>query len=660
MVEQQLVPSMGRFVAILLEMLSDMEDDEDKGTGEENNFKYAKTFSNALSAALGGDLLVPELIMLLPGYLRDSDWKKRHAALFFLKEIAKGWVEALKEHLEQIVNMIVALFNDKHPRVKWAALTAMRELLVHLKPNLEDQYHETIFPALLQAMRFDCPHIQECTAWAAWFFMRWCSKDIFKIYLSEIFDGLYTMIQAGNSVVQDNALLILGFVPTLLKERMGISYVQNMYNYTMPNLKVCLNPEISEVDPDRRLCAHSVQRQYYMGTGLGKDIFRNDAKEVIEEMMSFKGPRQKALCMGISYVENMYNYTMPNLKFFLNPEISEVDPDRRLCAHSVQHKYYIGEGLGKDLFRNDTKEVIEEMMSFKGAKMEAREPATGDLLKTWMGQLNCLGQEFLPYMEHAIPPLLQYAQSDSERITSNMDNTEVKSAKGAGEKLLDEKASACNILCSYDDVPRHVSSTDTPAASVFRQLAELRTACARARLPLPPVDISRVSLINSVRFAPQLAELAGSDIAPCLVLVGSISWQRLRSDYQLLGRAYSEYAQTLASIELDLTQAQQTLSFLEHRFIQEVTWHSHLGAVGASLKALEHAARLITVLERDLDGAYEVVTFYSSLHQECSRAHAEAGARFTAMLMHDRSRRERIEGHLGRIAKVLEELASYS
>ena len=147
---------------------------------------------------------------------------------------------------------------------------------------------------------------------------------------------------------------------------------------------------------------------------------------------------------------------------------------------------------------------------------------------------------------------------------------------------------------------------------------------------------------------------------PCLVLVGSISWQRLRSDYQQLGRAYSDYAQTLASIELDLTQAQQTLSFLERRFIQEVTWHSHLGAVGASLEALEHAARLITVRERDLDGAYEVVTFYSSLHQECSRAHAEAGARFTAMLMHDRSHREQIEGHLGRIAKVLEELASYS
>ncbi|KAF3339952.1 importin-5 [Carex littledalei] len=560
-------------VVTLAKKEPDMEDDEDKDNGEENNFKYAKTFSNALSAALGGDLIVLVLIKLFPGYLRDSDWKKRHAALFFLKEIAKGCVEAMKNNLEQFVKMMVASFKDKHPRVKWAALIAMRELLVDLKPDLEDQYHEAIFPALLQVE----------AAWAAWDFMRWCSKDILKIYLSEIFDGLYTMIQAGNRVVQVDALLILGFVPTLLMER-----------------------------------------------------------------------------IGISYVENMYNYIMPNLKFFLKAEISEVDPDRRLCAHSVQGISYIGTGLGKGHFRNDAKEVMEEMMSFKGAKMEARDPATGDLLKTWMGLHKCLGRDSLPYMELVMPPLLQYAQSDSELIISNMDNTEVKTAKGVGEKLLDEKASECNMLCSYADEPQHASSTDTPAASVFRQLAELRTACARARVPLPPVDILRVSLIDSVRFAPQLAELAGSDIAPCLDLVRSISWQRLRSDYQQLGRAYSDYAQTLARIELDLTQARQTVSFLERRFIQQVTWHSHLGAEGASLEVLEHAARLVTVCERDLADADEVVTFYSSWHQECSHAQAEAGACFNAMLMHDRSRRERIEGHLGRIAKVLEELASYS
>ncbi|XP_078151351.1 uncharacterized protein LOC144546690 [Carex rostrata] len=369
MVEQQLVHFLDRLVAILLKMLSDMEDDEDKDTG-----KDAKIFSNVLSAALGGDLLVLELIKLLPGYLRDSDWKKRHAALFFLKEIAKGCVEALKKNLEQIVKMMVASFKDKHPRVMRAARFAMCELLVDLKPDLEDQYHEKIFPALLQAMRFDCPHIQECTTWAAWNFMCWCSEDILKIYLHNFFDTAYTVIQTGNRVVQHNALLILGLLATLLKH-----------------------------------------------THL--------------------------------YVETIYKYIMPKLKHFLKAEISKADPDRRLCASSGQCIYYIGTGLGMGHFRNDAKEVMEEMMSFKGAKMEARDPATGSLLITWTRLLQCLGRDFLPCMELVMPPLLQYAQSDSELIvsSSNMDNTEVKTGKGAGEKLLDEKASACYMLWCYAD-----------------------------------------------------------------------------------------------------------------------------------------------------------------------------------------------------------------
>ncbi|XP_078182025.1 uncharacterized protein LOC144575680 isoform X1 [Carex rostrata] len=149
MVEQHLVPVLERFVAILLQMLSDMEDDEDKDTGEQNNFYCAKIFSNALSAALGGDFLVPVLIKLLPAFLESSDWKERHAALFFLKEIANGCAEAMKENLEQFKNMVVQLLYDNHPRVKWAALIAMHVILVDLKPDLEAQYRGRIFPILI-------------------------------------------------------------------------------------------------------------------------------------------------------------------------------------------------------------------------------------------------------------------------------------------------------------------------------------------------------------------------------------------------------------------------------------------------------------------------------------------------------------------------------
>ncbi|KAF3337785.1 Importin-5 [Carex littledalei] len=319
---EQLVPFLGRFVAILLEMLS------------------------------------------------DSDWQKRHTALFFLKEIAKGYFGVMKENMEQFVNMMVESFKDTHPRVQGAALIAMRELLVDLKPDLEAQYHDRIFPALLQAINtFNGPrrvYLQVEATRSAWQFMRWCSKDILKNYLNDILDTSYTMIRTGNKVVQDHALLTLGSLASFLED----------------------------------------------------------------------------------ILESKYKDIMLQLKTFLKDEISKADTDRMLCAKLMQCISTVGTVVGKGHFRNDAKEVMEELMSLP---MEADDPATGYLLQACMRLLECLGRDFLPYMELVIPPLLQSAQLDSQLILSstNIDNTEVKTGKGAGEKVLDEKASACNMLCCY-------------------------------------------------------------------------------------------------------------------------------------------------------------------------------------------------------------------
>ena len=63
--------------------------------------------------------------------------------------------------------MMVDSLNDNHPRVQGAALIAMRVLLVDLKPDLESQYHEQIFPALLQQAgdTYNHPRIQACSCY---------------------------------------------------------------------------------------------------------------------------------------------------------------------------------------------------------------------------------------------------------------------------------------------------------------------------------------------------------------------------------------------------------------------------------------------------------------------------------------------------------------
>lgn len=177
---------------------------------------------------------------------------------------------------------------------------------------------------------------------------------------------------------------------------------------------------------------------------------------------------------------------------------------------------------------------------------------------------------------------------------------------------------------------------------------------------MPPLDTDEITSLDPIRFATQLFELEGRDIAPCLKLVQSVSLQKLASDYGLLRKIHSDHAQTLACVESGLTQARQVLTSFESRFTQQVMRYFLLGAEDASIESLEHEAYLADSLERELAGAVQVVAFHSILFQECSHIHTEVGARLTAALRHDQSRRVQIGKHLDRIASVLRELVSHS
>ena len=81
-------------------MLTDIDDvpewhtadrEEDEDAGETENYEVAQECLDRLSLALGGNTVLPVASQLLPAFASDaSDWKKRHAALICLSQIAEG------------------------------------------------------------------------------------------------------------------------------------------------------------------------------------------------------------------------------------------------------------------------------------------------------------------------------------------------------------------------------------------------------------------------------------------------------------------------------------------------------------------------------------------------------------------------------------------
>jgi hypothetical protein len=59
--------------------------------------------------------------VLLPSWLSDSDWRKRHAALICLAQIAEGCARVMSEQVEGLVTMCLQGLRDPHAKVRLGA-----------------------------------------------------------------------------------------------------------------------------------------------------------------------------------------------------------------------------------------------------------------------------------------------------------------------------------------------------------------------------------------------------------------------------------------------------------------------------------------------------------------------------------------------------------
>ncbi|GMY16117.1 importin-5-like [Fagus crenata] len=380
-----------RLFAILMKLLLDIEDDpawhtaesEDEDAGETSNYSVAQECLDRLSISLGGNTIVPVASEQLPVYLAAPDWQSHHAALIALAQIAEGCAKVMIKNLDQVVAMVLNSFQDPHPRVRWAAINAIGQLSTDLGPDLQVQYHGQVLPALAAAMDdFQNPRVQAHAASAVLNFSENCTPDILTPYLDGIVSKLLVLLQNGKQMVQEGALTALASVADSSQE-----HFQKYYDAVMPFLKAIL---VNATDKSNRM----------------------------------------------------------------------------LRAKSMECISLVGMAVGKEKFRDDAKQVMEVLMSLQGSQMETDDPTTSYMLQAWARLCKCLGQDFLPYMSVVMPPLLLSAQlkpdvtitsADSDNDIEDSDDESMETITlgdkriGIKTSVLEEKATACNMLCCYAD-----------------------------------------------------------------------------------------------------------------------------------------------------------------------------------------------------------------
>ncbi len=81
------------------------DSDRYESEGEGERYEFGQECLDRMALALGGNTVVPLASAYLPALLADADWRKRHAALICLAQIAEGCVTVMAKNVSGLVDM---------------------------------------------------------------------------------------------------------------------------------------------------------------------------------------------------------------------------------------------------------------------------------------------------------------------------------------------------------------------------------------------------------------------------------------------------------------------------------------------------------------------------------------------------------------------------
>ena len=138
-----------------------------------------------------------------------------------------------------------------------------------------------------------------------------------------------------------------------------------------------------------------------------------------------------------------------------------------LRAKAVECISLVGMAVGRARFAADAREIMQMLMQLQSGGFEDDDPTVQYMLQAWTRLCKCLGEEFVPYLEIVMQPLLKSANLKADVIITNKDgdgeeeeeeeNEEYENVDYGDKRVsirtaaLEEKATACNMLCCYVD-----------------------------------------------------------------------------------------------------------------------------------------------------------------------------------------------------------------
>eukprot|EP00891_Asterochloris_glomerata_P002388 jgi/Astpho2/2388/Aster-05646 len=396
------------------------------------------------------------------------------------REKASGMMRKLPQHLQDLFQCLVQFLLDVEDCPEWhsgeseATENEGEGDLFEIGQECLDRVAlalggNTVFPLAAQLL----PGLMQSSNWrerhAALICLAQIAEGCTKTMLKSLGD-LTRLCMAGlqdpHAKVRWAACQALGQMCTDL----GPNIQEEQHQNILPGLMAVMD-DFGEP----RVQAHASAAIVNFTEGCESDLLPNYLDQLIQKLLQLAGKGAKTVKEGAltalasvadaskNYFINYYDHVMPLLRGILSSGVSR--EEALLRAKALECISLVGMAVGKERFREDAHRVMELIRQLQSVNLAADDPTNSYMLSAGARICKCLGQEFLPYLSIVMPPLLHSAQlkPDVEVKGSSEDSDEEEDDDEhetlyLGEKririrtsVLEEKATACNMLCCYAD-----------------------------------------------------------------------------------------------------------------------------------------------------------------------------------------------------------------
>lgn len=294
MVRKRAEKYIGALIPQVLQMMTDLEDDEEWSVSDEiedddtmDNNVIAESALDRLACGLGGKAVLPHIVSNISTMLANPDWKQRHAALMAISAAGEGCHKQMETMLDNIMQAVLNYLNDPHPRVRYAACNAIGQMSTDFSPIFEKKFHEQVIPGLLSLLDDVAnPRVQAHAGAALVNFSEDCPKVILTRYLDAIMNKLESILTTKfKELVEKGTKLVLEQIVTTIAsvadttEKDFVDY----YDRLMPCLKYII--QNGNTDELKMLRGKTIECVSLIGLAVGAEKFMSDASEVMDMLL---------------------------------------------------------------------------------------------------------------------------------------------------------------------------------------------------------------------------------------------------------------------------------------------------------------------------------------------------------------------------------------